>query len=108
MDQWVKSNLMSSNKAKRQTLHLGCTNPTQQYGHGAVAESVGGEGPGGVGWQLNTSQHCARVATKASSVLACSSSSAGSRAGGAQPSVWHCWGCSSVLRSALAPHNKQY
>ena len=54
MDQWVKSNLMSSNKAKRQTLHLGCTNPTQQYGHGAVAESVGGEGPGGVGWQLNT------------------------------------------------------
>ena len=32
------------------------------------------------------------------------SSSAGSRAGGARPSVWRCWGRSSVLRSALAPH----
>ena len=61
----------------------------------------------GAGWDLgvladtqqDTSQHCARVAEKASGVPAGSSSSgAGSRAGGARPSAWHRWGRSSAQR----------
>ena len=62
-------------------------------------------GKGGGGWSSVPLQPVVRLAARCfCSAPARSSSSAGSRAGGARPSVWRCWGRSSVLRSALAPH----
>ena len=58
-----------------------------------------------MGWSSVPLQPVVRLAARCfCSAPARSGSSAGSRAGGARPSVWRCWGRSSVLRSALAPH----
>lgn len=72
--------------------------------HGTLSSCV--QSGGGRWWmEFRSATACSQA--RSAVLLLCparSSSSAGSRAGGARPSVWRCWGRSSVLRSALAPH----